>query len=255
MIKCENLSAGYGSRAVITDINWQAEPGKLTAIIGPNGSGKSTLLKAVMGQAKVISGGIFLEEKPIEEFAGRERAKRIAYLPQSRSDANISAARMVLHGRFPYIVYPRHYTGEDEAKVEEALSALGITDLRDKPVSELSGGEKQKVYLAMALVQDAPVLFLDEPATYLDISGQLELLEQLKGLAERGRTIVVVLHDLNQALQYADRILVMEKGQLVQYGSGEEIMEAQTIQKVFHIQVRQMQDEEGQVHYWFLGGK
>lgn len=251
MIRCEKLTAGYGGKEVLHEINWEAEKGKFTAVIGPNGSGKSTLLKTILGQTKVFGGDICLEGKPIKEYGSRELAKRIAYLPQHRDDAGISVSRMVLHGRFPYIAFPRRYTVADEEKVGQALKKMGIEALRDKPVSELSGGEKQKVYLAMALVQDAPVLLLDEPAASLDLSCQLSLTAMLKTLSREGKTVVAVTHDLNYALQYADKLLIINKGRAVQYGTTEETLETGVMEKVFGLHISRIRDDNGQTHYCF----
>lgn len=251
MIRCEGLTAGYGRVSIIDGMEWSAAKGKFNAVIGPNGSGKSTLLKAVMGQAGIFGGKIYAGEKDISELNSREMAKCIAYLPQNRNDTNISVYRMVLHGRFPYISYPRHYTEEDRQKVEQALERMGISHLKNRPVSELSGGEKQKAYLAMAMAQETPVLLLDEPATYLDLPCQLELMRQLCGLKNEGKTIITVLHDLNHALLYADEILLMEKGKKVFQGTAENIISTGKLEEVFHIKVNRLTDGEGGSHYFF----
>lgn len=251
MIRCEGLTAGYGRVSIINGMDWSAAAGKLNVVIGPNGSGKSTLLKAVMGQAGVFGGRIFVGEKDISELNSREAAKCIAYLPQNRNDTNISVYRMVLHGRFPYISYPRHYTEEDGQKVEQALDRMGISHLKNRPVSELSGGEKQKAYLAMAMVQETPVLLLDEPATYLDLPCQLELMRLLCSLKKEGKTIITVLHDLNHALLYADEILLMEKGKKVFQGNAEDIISAGKLEEVFKLKVNRLTDGEGSSHYFF----
>ncbi len=251
MIKCEQLAAGYGGNTVIHGIDWSLADGKLTVIVGPNGSGKSTLLKAILGQAERKGGRISLEGRSIGEWSSRDVAKRVAYLPQNRNDANISVFRMVLHGRFPYIEYPRHYTREDEEAVLRALQKMGIEHLKGKPVSELSGGEKQKAYLAMALVQDSPVLLLDEPATYLDICGQLELMRILRRLTREGKTVAAVLHDLNFALQYGDEMLLMEEGRLVQKGTCRECLESGSLERVFGIRISCLLDEDKKPHYCF----
>lgn len=251
MIKCTDVKAGYGAAEILHGVSWELEAGKMTVIIGPNGSGKSTLLKAVMGHARVTGGRICLEGRPVADWNPKELAKKIAYMPQSRNDANISVGRMVLHGRFPYLAYPRQYQKEDEQRVTDALRRMGIEHFRNKLVSELSGGEKQKTYLAMALTQDTPILFLDEPSVYLDLSWQLELMDMLKALREEGRTVVTVLHDLNHALQYADRLLVMEQGCVRAYGTPEEIMESGVIGDVFGLKAGSVRDADNGVQYFF----
>lgn len=251
MIKCKKLTAGYGKKIVISDINWKAAEGRLTVIAGPNGSGKSTLIKTLTGQTVIESGDVYLEGKPLRQWKSRDMAKRLAYLPQSRNDANISVFRMALHGRFPYLSYPRHYTREDEEMTLQALERMKISGLADKPVSELSGGEKQRVYLAMALVQDAPILLLDEPTTFLDISAQIELMELLKQLTREGKTVVVVLHDLNLALQYAEEIVLMENGIMRQCKPPKDILKTGILEEVFCIQIHTIKDEKDKEYYHF----
>lgn len=255
MIKCRNLCAGYGREEVIRNISWEAEEGLFTAVIGPNGCGKSTLMKALTGQTKCTKGEIFLGKNLLKDLSSREIAKRIAYLPQSRENTGITVERMVLHGRFPYICYPRHYTREDEKKVSEALERVGIAELGHRPVLELSGGERQKAYLAMALVQDAPVLLLDEPAAHLDISAQLELMQMLKSLTGEGKTVVAVLHDLNHALQYAHRLMLIDRGELVRYGTQKVILREKRLEEIFGIEVKVFRDEEEKDNYCFMAVK
>lgn len=253
MIRFEDVCAGYGGREILHGINCELETGKLTAVIGPNGSGKSTLLKTVMGQTRLIRGKIFVEEKDRKQLSSRDAAQKIAYLPQYRSDSNITVERLVLHGRFPYLSCPRHYTAQDMEKAVSSLEQMGIVQLRHRVVSELSGGEKQKVYLAMALAQEAPVLLLDEPSTFLDISCQLELLHLLRGLKEEGKTVIMVLHELNWALQYADCLLLMQGGELCQYGTVEELLIGGRLEQVFGLRLHRLKDEEGRVQYFFSG--
>lgn len=251
MISCEKLAAGYGKKTVLNNISWKAPEGKLTVVVGPNGSGKSTLLKVMVGQTAAKSGSVYLDGKPLAQWSGREVAKRVAYLPQSRNDTNISVFRMALHGRFPYLSYPRHYTDKDEEMVVRAAERMGIRDLLEKSVSELSGGEKQRAFLTMALVQDAPILLLDEPTTYLDISAQLELMELLAQLAREGKTVIAVLHDLNHALRFADEIVLLANGELKQCGTPEEVRKASILEEVFHVRIHILHDECGMDHYCF----
>lgn len=255
MIKCENLTAGYYNKEVLHKLNWELEEGLITVIVGPNGSGKSTFLKSIMGYATVREGNIFLDGKKIKQYNSRELAQKIAYLPQNRSDTNITVGKMVLHGRFPYLTYPRHYTKEDRKVVDEALSQMGIEQFKNMPVSELSGGEKQKTYLSMALTQDSPILFLDEPAVYLDLSWQLELMDLLVSLKEKGKTIVTVLHDLNHALLYADRVIVMEQGHIRQYGTPKQVLESKILERVFDLRISSVTDMDGRLQYCFARKK
>lgn len=251
MIRCEGLTAGYGKKRVIHNIGWKPAEGKLTVIIGPNGCGKTTLLKSLIGQTEITGGCVYLDEKPLECWKNKDIAKRLAYLPQNRSDTNISVFRMALHGRFPYLAWPRRYTDHDEEMVIRAAESMGLRDSLDKPVSDLSGGEKQRAYLMMALVQDAPVMLLDEPTTYLDISAQLELLGILRKLADSGKTVITVLHDLNQALRYAQEIVLMAEGEIRQCGLPEEILRSGSMEDVFCIHIHTLRDESGETYYSF----
>lgn len=255
MIRCEMLTAGYGGRDVLHAVDWEAAEGRLTVIAGPNGSGKSTLLKALTGNAAVKEGCVYLDGKPFGQWKSREMAKKLAWLPQSRGDTDISVFRMALHGRFPYLSYPGRYTRRDEEMAVRALERMGVGGLMEKPVSELSGGEKQRAYLAMALVQDTPVLLLDEPATYLDLAAQMELMEILRQLTKEGKTIAVVLHDLNYALKYGEEIVLMQDGRIRQCGTPEEIIRSGIVEEVFHAHVHVLRDERGEEHYCFSPAK
>ena len=251
MLECKNLTAGYGYGDILQQVSFQPEKGALTVIVGPNGCGKSTLLETIMGQTGMTAGRILLEGRPFQEWSRRETAKKIAYLPQERSESSLSVERMVMHGRFPYMGYPRQYSEEDTRIVARALKQMGIYELREEAVRELSGGERQKAYLAMALAQESDILLLDEPSTYLDIPAQLELLELLKGLTLQGKTVITVLHDLNQALQYADMILLIEAGKSLAYDTPGNLLGKGFLEKVFQLKIQTFQDAEGHCFYGF----
>lgn len=252
MMECKKLSVGYDRKAVLENVNFSPVQGAFTVIVGPNGCGKSTLLKTIMGEAKVLEGSLTLDGRPIKEW-GTGLAQKIAYLPQNRSEVNLPVGRMVLHGRFPYMGYPRRYTKEDESRVTKALALMGISHLRDCPVSALSGGEKQKAYLAMALVQDAEYLLLDEPTTYLDMAAQLELLELLKTLTARGKTVIAVLHDLNHALCYGDYLLAIPKNKQmpVMYATSQKLLTLGYLEQIFGLRIHTLFDEYGDEHFAF----
>ena len=169
MIELKNLRAGYPGRPVLEGISLDFRPGEVLAVIGPNGCGKSTLLRTANGLLPRTGGDVLLDGVPLERLSARETAQKIAYLPQSRTTPNITAGRMVLHGRFPYLSYPRRYRQEDHEMVKRALAWVGASDLASRPLAELSGGQRQKVYLAMALAQDTETVLMDEPTTYLDV--------------------------------------------------------------------------------------
>lgn len=251
MLRLENVSAGYGKVPVISNINAEFEKGRITTIIGPNGSGKSTLLKAIVSLCEVLQGTVYLKGENREKIGDRKFAQQVSYLPQSHTAGAITVGRMVLHGRFPYLSYPRHYGKEDYECCYRAMERIGILSLRDKKVDELSGGQRQKVYLAMALSGETDVFLFDEPTTYLDIRYQLELLHLMEQLKEQGKTVVTVLHDLDTAMRVSDSILVMQNGKIVEKGTAQEIQSSGIIEKVFQITAQSFVDHEGKKHFYF----
>ncbi|MDD6207090.1 MAG: ABC transporter ATP-binding protein [Clostridiales bacterium] len=249
MITYQHIDAGYGKKMKIRDVSATFREGSLSVIIGPNGSGKSTFIKAMMGISHVGSGRILLDGKELFCFSEKERARKIAYLPQNRNTPSISAYRMVLHGRFPYLSYPRHYSAEDYRISMEAMERMGVAGLAEKPVAQLSGGERQKVYLAMALAGQADHLVLDEPSNFLDVKYQQELMKELKQLTKTGKAVITVLHDLNAAFRYADQVLVMDGGQLKKAGTVKEIYESSIIEQVFGLAIKKITDETGMDYF------
>jgi iron complex transport system ATP-binding protein len=180
----------------------------------------------------------------------RELAKKIAFLPQNRTVPEISVKNLVLHGRFPYLSYPRRYRKEDHAAAEAAMEKMGISDLAERSLSTLSGGQRQKVYIAMALAQDTPVVLLDEPNTFLDIAHQLQLMEQARSLAAEGKTVVLVLHDLSMALEYADSLAILSQGRCCFQGSPEEVFLSGRLDCVFSVRVGRVQTPDGWKYYF-----
>ena len=199
MIELFDIHAGYRKREVLHGIRLTLKNGKLTALLGPNGSGKSTLLKAAAGLLPVTQGQVKVDGETA--LPRNELAKRLAYVPQSRNVPAITARRMVMHGRFPHLGYPRRYAEKDYAIADAALQRFDALPFAETPVQELSGGERQKVYLAMAFAQETRNILLDEPLTYLDIRAQMELMDSLRGLAQEGRAVAVALHDIGLALR------------------------------------------------------
>ncbi len=183
-------------------------------------------------------------------IAKQDLAKTISFLPQSRNIPYISVGSMVLHGRFPYIGYPRRYRAEDKRIAEQAMSRAGVLHLRHKEMARLSGGERQRVYLAMVLAQDTEMVLLDEPTTYLDIEHQLEIMRLVRKLQAEGKTIVMVLHDLNLALTYSDKIAVMRRGCLMDCGRPEDVFKIGVLEEVFGVRVIAQQVNEA-VQYFF----
>lgn len=245
MIEVTNLCAGYGNKSVLDKVNTRFEPGEITVLIGPNGCGKSTFLKTLVRIHRHSQGEIKINGMPVETLSPVRLARHVAYLPQNRRAPDISVLKMVLHGRFAYLNYPRKYRREDVEIAKRALAWAGMEQLEDEMVSRLSGGMQQKTYIAMALAQSTDTILMDEPATYLDIGYQLRLMEMVKKLAAEGKAVVMVLHDLPQALRIADRIVVMREGKIVWEGLPERTVESGILGDVFGVQIERVQGKTG----------
>ena len=235
MLELKHVSVGYSGHVVLEDVSLALRPGRVLVLLGPNGCGKSTLLRAMAGLLPPLGGEILLDGK--RERHSREAARRLAYLPQSRAVPSITARRMVLHGRFPYLSYPRRYRREDHEAVDRALRLADALELADRPLPELSGGQRQKVYLAMALAQETETILMDEPTTYLDIRRQLETLRLVRRLAEEGRAVALVLHDLCLALTTADDVAVLGEGRLLALNGPEEIYRSRVLDRMMGVRL------------------
>ena len=251
MINLESVTAGYGGNPVLRGLTLRFEKGGITGILGPNGCGKSTLLKVVSGLLKPTSGQVCLGGKPLLSYSPKELAKEVAVLPQSREIPAIPVEALVSHGRFPYLGFPRKLAPTDHSTVESAMERAGVLEHRHKLLSALSGGERQKVYLAMVLAQDTPIVLMDEPTTYLDINHQFELLRLVRELADSGKTVLVVMHDLAQALETCDRILLLDHGEAIAYGPAGEVADSRAIDRVFGVVSQRVEDLKGRGHYLF----
>lgn len=249
MLEIKGLSAGYPGKTVLKNVSFSAPAGQITAILGPNGCGKTTLLKAICGILPLTGGQVLLDGQDVLSLPRKLLARNIAYLAQSRQIPEITTERLVLHGRFPYLRYPRRYRPEDYAAAADAMDRLGITDLKDTPVEQLSGGQRQKVYIAMALAQNTPVIALDEPTTYLDAAHQLQTLRQARELAAQGKTVVMVLHDLSQGLRTADRVVLMDAGCVIAQGTPEDVYASKKLDAVFGVKLRRTETDSGWQYY------
>ena len=245
MIELRALSAGYGGQPVLQNISLAFPPGTVTALLGPNGCGKTTLLKTALGLLEPVAGGVWYDGAPLSALTPRQAARLAAYLPQSRAVPDIEARRMVLHGRFPYLPFPRRYRQCDYEAVERALAAAGAGELAERPLPRLSGGQRQKVYLAMALAQETPTVFLDEPTAWLDVRCQLDVMRAARTLADAGRAVVIVCHDLCLALRTADRAAVFAGGGLLLDGTSEAVYQSGVLDKAFEVRVRRIATENG----------
>lgn len=249
MIELKHISAGYPGKPVLEDISLEFLPGQVLILLGPNGSGKSTLLKTALGLLPAARGQVLYDGVDIRSMKPKAIAQKAAYLTQGRNTPNIQALSMVLHGRFPYLSYPRQYRREDYAIARQAMDTAGCREYEDVNVSRLSGGQRQSVYLAMALAQDTDTVFLDEPTTYLDVSRQMEMLSAARSLADKGKAVVLILHDIPLALRGADRVAVLREGRLAQCGSPEEVWSSGVLDRVFDIRVHRVQTPHGAQYY------
>lgn len=249
MIELKQLSVGYNGKTVVQDVNLKFVPGEVLVLLGPNGSGKSTLLKTALGLLPAMGGEIFYDGKKIQEMKRKEIARKAAFLTQSRNTPSIQALRMVLHGRFPYLSYPRQYGKKDYEIAREAMDTTGSRQYENTNVNRLSGGQRQGVYLAMALAQDTETIFMDEPTTYLDINRQLQIMETARSLAKEGKAVVLVLHDLSLALRGADRVAVFGEGKLLCCEKPEAVYDSGVLDRVFQVNVHCMETPHGKQYY------
>ncbi len=233
MIELHHVTAGYGDKPVLHDITAAFQSGELTVIIGPNGSGKSTLAALCMGLVRPMEGKVRWNGRDLQSIPVKERAVTAGLLSQEHPVPSLSVRRLVMHGRFSQVPWPRTYADDDKVLADRALERAGIMDLADCSVAELSGGQRQKAYLAMLLNQDPEMMFFDEPSTFLDLPSQKHLEMTMRSLAREGHGVIAVVHDLNTALKLADRILVMEKGQIRFDGTPEQLLASAIPQEVF----------------------
>jgi iron complex transport system ATP-binding protein len=236
-LSTDDLSIGYGERLIVKSLSIKIPDRQITTIIGPNGCGKSTLLKAITRIISHQSGSILLDGKDISKVNTKLLAKQMAILPQTPESASgLTVGELVSYGRFPYQKGFGRLTKKDYEVIDWALEVTGTIDYKFRPVDALSGGQRQRVWIAMALAQETEIIFLDEPTTYLDMAHQLEVLELLQKLNhEQQRTIVMVLHDLNQAARFADHIIALKDGEIVKAGNCEEVISQRVLKKVFNI--------------------
>lgn len=242
MIELSHISTGYGIKIILHDVSVAFEKGKLTSIIGANGSGKSTLLKTILGILPSKSGNITIDGARLKEMSRNDIARRIAYLSQEKNTPDMTVEQLVLHGRFPHLSYPRRYTDKDRVIAVGVMEQMGIIEYAHKPLYSLSGGMKQNSYIAMALAQETDYILLDEPTTYLDIAHQLELMKILRSLADSGKGIVAVMHDLPMAFTFSDKIILINDGRIVDDERPEKIYERNVIDKVFGIALDRSKD-------------
>jgi iron complex transport system ATP-binding protein len=234
-LRADGVSLGYDDRAVIDGLDLAVPDGEVTAIIGPNACGKSTLLRALARLLRPTAGRVVLDGEQIHTLPTKEVARRLGLLPQTPiAPEGITVADLVARGRTPHQRLFQQWSEADERAVATALEATSTADLAGRPVDELSGGQRQRVWIAMALAQDTDLLLLDEPTTFLDIAHQIDVLNLVERLhRQRGRTIVVVLHDLNLACRYATHVVAMRDGAIAASGRPADVITVDTVREVF----------------------
>lgn len=239
-LRAAGLSVGYDDRIVVDGLDLTVPPGCVSVIIGANACGKSTLLRAMARLLKPCAGAVHLDGKAVHTLPTRQVARRLGMLPQSPlAPEGLTVGDLVRQGRAPHQTWWRQWSTADDEAVERALRATGMAEHADRPLDELSGGQRQRAWIAMAIAQETPILLLDEPTTYLDLAHQIDVLDLVADLNRRdGRTIVMVLHDVNQACRYADRLIVMKAGRVVTTGPPGDVVDEELIADVFGMDCR-----------------
>lgn len=243
-IHARSLTLAYENATIITDLSVSIPASEVTALVGPNGCGKSTLLRGISRLLKPRIGTVTLSAQDIWKLPTKELAKRLGILPQGPvAPEGLTVHELVAQGRYPHQSWFQQWSLEDERITADALEITGIVEFADRPVDTLSGGQRQRAWIAMTLAQDSDVILLDEPTTFLDLAYQIDVLDLLHSLnRERGKTIVMVLHDLNQACRYADHLIAVKAGEIVAEGKPESIVDAELVRQVFGLDCHIMPD-------------
>jgi len=243
MISTEHLTIAYGDNIIIEDLNLTLQQGKITALIGPNGCGKSTLLKALARINKTSAGQVLLNKQPLSSFADKQLAQKMSLLPQVLiTPEGITVQRLVEYGRSPYISHWGKLGNVDKNIVVAAMQETQVSEFATQSVESLSGGQRQRAWIAMILAQDTDIVMLDEPTTYLDLSHQIELMKLMQAMKDKGKTVIVVLHDLNQACRYCDHLVVMKQGNVVAEGAPESVFTERLLRDVFSLEAKVVAD-------------
>lgn len=242
MIELKNLSVKLGKKQILKEINLQIREHSFTVVLGKNGAGKSTLMNC-MNQQISYTGQICYKKQDLKTMKPKKRARLISFLPQNLASFHLTVKDLVAMGRSPYLDFTQHLSRQDEEKIEEAIKMIGIESLFDRYVDELSGGERQKAYLAMIYAQDTEVLVLDEPTTHMDMTYEAEFLNLLVELKEKSqKTILVIMHNLNQAMQIADHLIILDEGRVCFEGTRQEALDQQIFEQIFNVHRYEVQN-------------
>ncbi|MBD2198074.1 MULTISPECIES: ABC transporter ATP-binding protein [Calothrix] len=243
-LSTKSLSLAYDGVPIIRDLNLAIPTGKITALVGANGCGKSTLLRGLVRLLKPIGGSVYLDSTSIFNLSTKEVAQQLGILPQSPvAPEGLTVRDLVAQGRYPYQNWLQQWSAKDEKIVQQALLITDLLELAERALDTLSGGQRQRAWIAMALAQDTDILLLDEPTTFLDLAHQIEVLDLLYDLNQnQGRTIVMVLHDLNQACRYADYVVAVKQGRIFTAGEPKQVMTEEMVKEVFALECRVISD-------------
>ena len=244
-LKICGLSVGYDQQSIVKNVDFSADNGTITALVGPNGCGKSTLLKAIARILTPMQGQVLLNGDPVHSLPTKQVALRLAMLPQGPiAPEGLSVHELVAQGRFPHQSLLKQWSPADTRAVDDAMQATKIEDFADRPIASLSGGQRQRCWIAMVLAQQTPIILLDEPTTFLDLKVQVEVMSLLRNVAKSGRTMVVVMHELNIAAAFADQLVMMRDGQIVATGTPQETITAKRLKQVFDLDALVIADPE-----------
>ncbi|WP_458524400.1 ABC transporter ATP-binding protein [Onishia taeanensis] len=246
-LSAQRLRLGYGRgkdrRAVIENLDLALPQGRVTAIVGPNGCGKSTLLAGLARLHAPQEGAVHLDGRDIQRLPARELARRLALLPQeTQAPEGLTVAELIRFGRQPHQGVMRQWSGEDERVVEAALAAANLTDIADRTLDAMSGGQRQRAWIAMAIAQQTPLLLLDEPTSALDLGHQIEVFELVRGLAAAGKTVVMVVHDLDSACRFADHLVAMQAGRIISAGRPSDVVTEALVRELYGIDCTLLKD-------------
>lgn len=252
MLEFFHVNISCGTASILKDISVKFKEGEITTIIGPNGCGKTTLLQSLNGSAKVTSGSVLLDDLDYLAMPLKERARRLSFLPQVRTIIPALPVRtLVEHGRFPYLGFARKKSARDIEVVEDAMRFTHVDNYATQYCDTLSGGIRQRAFFAMTLAQDCNYIVLDEPTTYLDIKGQRQFMDMVLSLKKQGKTIILVLHDLAQALRISDTLVIMHDRKIAATGTPEECMRQHMIEDVFDVHLKSFSDDDGCYYFFY----